>query len=145
VPDDDDPDLDCWSPALPSALALVAERPGATSAIAAAIARPRPHVVLLVDRPQAAAPAAPEEPIDVILPAGFTVGPPVPLARTQAFRPARALCAPLPEPYVAPPVRLVDCPACAAKAGTRCAGFDRWDECHAERLWACVTRVGDAS
>jgi hypothetical protein len=60
------PDLDCWSPALPVALALTAERSGSlTSAVAAAIARPPAVLLLDRDRPKA---AEPEPPIDVILP-----------------------------------------------------------------------------
>ena len=47
-------DLDCWSPAAPAALALLAESPGVSPAIAAAIARgrARPHVIVLGDRPE---------------------------------------------------------------------------------------------
>jgi hypothetical protein len=67
----------------------------------------------------------------------FTTGllqPLVPYRRLDVQVPARS------EPWVAPPVRLADCPICAAKPGERCVGFDRWDECHFERLFACPVR-----
>lgn len=87
----------------------------------------REPVLLAIDPPKA--PEA-EAPIDVILP--VAVARPV----NRAFKPTRVNCAPPPEPWVCPPVRLADCPACAAKVGERCVGFDRWDECHAERVGA---------
>jgi hypothetical protein len=105
------------------ALLLVPPAGASTSAaIRAAIARPSAPPVLLVDRSQA---AEPEAPIDI------RIGSP------QRVPPVRRVdCAQPPAPWVCPPVRMVDCPVCSAKAGERCEGFDRWDECHAERLEA---------
>lgn len=42
--------------------------------------------------------------------------------------------------YVAPPIRVSFCPACKAPQGARCEGFERWDECHIERVQAAMLR-----
>lgn len=122
-------DLDCWSPAVPAAMVLLAERHSPTIAAAIARGRERPHLIV-IDRP---APRAPEEGLGEVFEIGLPM-PAVPYRRVDVQVPARS------EPWVAAPVRLSDCPSCAAKAGERCVGFDRWDECHPERLFACLAR-----
>lgn len=76
----------------------------------------------------------------------FEVGESRPIAPATAFRPVRINVqqpAESPEqPWVCPPVRLCHCPICDAKAGVRCDGFERWDECHLERLLARPETVG---
>lgn len=111
MPDDDDlveepwpepaaaegADVDCWSPAVPAAIAAQ----------------------------------------------GFIVGAARPA--NTAFRPRREVSAPPIEPWICPPVRLSDCPVCNAQPGIRCAGFERFDECHFERFLRCAQQSIGAS
>jgi hypothetical protein len=68
------------------------------------------------------------------------------LQPVQPFRPRVDIDIPArAEPYVCPPLRLSDCPRCGSRPGARCAGIDRDDEVHWERLVRCMSRWNEAS